>query len=102
MHGLEILSLTGGNSVADVSALARLTQLQGLGLGGNQVSDVAPLSKMANLLWLNLGENGVSDIGPISGLEALEWLNLYRNPLDADAFEMHIPQMRERGVFVHY
>ena len=60
----------------DVSALASLTNLKGLGLNDTAVSDVSALANLTNLEWLVLRDTGVSDVSALAGLTNLEWLML--------------------------
>ena len=66
-------------AVADVSALAGLTELRVLNLGDNAVADLAPLSGLTGLRVLDLSSNAVADVGPLAGLTGLERLDLSGN-----------------------
>jgi Leucine-rich repeat (LRR) protein len=62
--------------VSDVSPLAGLTALEGLGLTHTQVSDVSPLAGLTHMEILDLSFAPVSDASPLAGLTALRVLNL--------------------------
>ena len=65
------------NSVSDLSPLAGLTQLEGLGLRQNSVKDISALAGLTNLTHLSLEDNrvsGVSDLIRLTNLGAL-WLD---------------------------
>ena len=98
------LDLLSSNPFAKALAYAaeREAGLRGLGLGGNAISDLAPLARLRRLNWLNLGDNSVSDISVAVMFNELSWLNVYGNPLDASAYETHIPALQERGVVVFH
>ena len=66
-------------AVADVSALAGLTELRVLNLADNAVADLAPLSGLTGLRVLDLSSNAVADVGPLAGLTGLERLDLSGN-----------------------
>ena len=66
-------------AVADVSALANLTELRELNLSGNRIVDVSALAGLTDLRVLNLGNNAVADLGPLAGLTGLASLNLSGN-----------------------
>lgn len=104
LTNLQKLSL-GANQISDISPLSNLTKLQELGLGGNQISDISPLSSLINLRWLRLGDNQISDISPLvsnSGIGEKAFVDLRGNPLNDEAYNIHIPALQERGVDVSY
>ena len=51
-------------------------------------------------ITLDLRMNNISDISALSGLTNLEWLNIEFNPLSRNAINIHIPQLKARGVSV--
>ena len=129
LSGLTNLSALdlNGNSISDISALSGLTSLQSLGLGGNAISDISALSGLTNLTELGLNDNRISDISVLSGLTNLVYLVLYgnnisdlaplvantglgsgdsvdvrRNPLSDTSINIHIRDLRARGVAVFY
>lgn len=63
-----------------------------------------PYSGLTNLGSLYLGDNQISDISALSGLTNLWSLNLEANPLNEDAYNIYIPQIRENnpGIKLHY
>jgi len=113
--GLKELDLAE-NQISNVRALSSLTNLYTLELRGNQITDISAMSMMRNLVELNLSSNKIGDIGPLSnlaalqdvklafnqivdvgalaGLMSLEWLDLSQNPLNQEACEVYIPQIR--------
>ena len=85
-----------GNEISNISALSGLTNLRQLYLGSNQISDISALSGLTNLTDLILYWNWVSDISALSGL-SLGRLYLRGNPLNEDAYNIYIPQIRENN-----
>lgn len=120
---LKHLWLTG-NEISDLTALSRLLTLQYLSLDVNRVSDLTPLSGLTNLAWLFLSENRIEELSPLSGLGSLDTLHLRSNqicdisdlcvlvslksldvqynPLQPEAYELHIPRIESNGTTVWY
>ena len=93
------------NRISDISPLEGLTNLAYLGLGGNQISDISSLAGLTSLTWLDLSGNQVSDVSPLvenEGLSEGDEVDLRDNPLSSDSINIHIPQLRARGVSVDY
>ena len=87
-------------AVSDVSPLSGLTQLTSLWLIDTAVSDVSPLSGLTQLTSLWLTDTAVSDVSPLANLTQLEWLWLQDCPLNADAYQTHIPAIQANGTKV--
>jgi hypothetical protein len=81
------------NEISDISPLAGLTRLQSLALSENQISDISVLAGLPDLEELMLNANGIQDISPLAGLTCLDFLSLGSNPLNADAYDIYIPQI---------
>ena len=119
---LQTLSL-GGNAISDITPISSLAKLQTLSLHDNAISDITPLSSLAKLQTLNLYRNAISDITPLSELTDLQrlvlleneiadispllsikWIgdrheaDLRANPLNDEAYDIHIPALKDRGV----
>lgn len=91
------------NRILDVSPLAALIQLKSLSLNSNDVLiDVSPLAALTQLVHLNLFGNTIFDISSLTGLRHLEELTLWRNPLSADAINIHIPTLEANGTEVGF
>ena len=88
--------------VSDISPLSALSQLTRLGLIDTAVSDISPLSALSQLTWLSLDGTAVSDISPLSALTQLVELNLSGCPLNADAYQTHIPTIQANGTEVTF
>ena len=88
--------------VSDISPLSALSQLTRLGLINTAVSDISPLSALSQLTWLSLDGTGVSDISPLTALTQLVELNLSGCPLNADAYQVHIPAIQANGTEVAF
>jgi len=71
----------GQAEIADISALAGLTNLTFLALSENQIVDVSALASLTNLTWLSLWDNQVVDVSPLAGLTRLAELSVTHNPL---------------------
>ena len=90
------------NQIVDIAPLSSLSALIFLSLTSNSVSDLSPLSSLDQLQVLLLDENRVADISPLLGLSMLEQVLLRGNPLNAEAYAVHIPWLIEQGVEVLY
>lgn len=79
--GLRFLGLSR-HRITDVSPVAELTSLEGLGLDQNRnIVDVSGLSGLTRLRWLNLRSNRISDISSLHTLTSLEYFNGLYNPI---------------------
>ena len=88
------------NKISDVSPLASLTNLTRLALNDNQISDVSPLASLTNLTTLGLYDNQISNIGSLASLTNLTKLELGGNPLSQESIDVHVPNLKARGVEV--
>ena len=89
--------------VADLSGLEAAGELTLLFLGANLVSDLAPLAGLGKLAGIDLADNLVSDLTPLldnPDIDAGDWITLTRNPLSEESLNVHVPELRERGVHV--
>lgn len=75
LTGVKDLFL-GAGRLRDISALAKLTQLESLRVSMNQVSDLTPLSGLKKLDRLDLGHTQVVDVSPLAKLTTLTELQL--------------------------
>jgi len=81
------------NSISDISPLGALTDLATLDLSRNRITDVSVLGGLSRLKNVDLTSNQITDISALCGLTSLASLRLLDNPLDADAYAVHIPQI---------
>ena len=81
------------NQLADLSPLSRLKRMKELIVYENQIGDVGVLSELTHLRALDLLANQITDISPLTTLTSLKVLDLRNNPLDQEAFDVHIPQI---------
>ena len=91
------------NRIIDISPLSGLNKLDFLWLNANQIIDISPLSELINLLTVELKDNRISDISPLarnSGLGEGDKVDLRGNPLNDEAYDVHIPTLQKRGVEV--
>ncbi len=79
------------NDISDISSLSGLSQLSTLNLDENRIRDISVLSSLTGLYDLDLEGNEISDISPLTTLTALGSLDLRSNPLNAEAYESHLP-----------
>ncbi|MHC4533079.1 MAG: leucine-rich repeat domain-containing protein [Planctomycetota bacterium] len=98
---LERLRLSD-TQISDTTFLSDLIDLQDLWLGSNQIRDVLPLSRLTSLQVLYIGYNHIRDLSPLSELTNLQSLYLWNNPLNADAYTIHIPLFESYGTTVQY
>uniref|UniRef100_Q47H20 Leucine-rich repeat domain-containing protein n=1 Tax=Dechloromonas aromatica (strain RCB) TaxID=159087 RepID=Q47H20_DECAR len=83
MHSLRWLELDNLKAITDLSPLASLTDLEGLGFSGAEgkrqtLATLAPLANLTRLRWLHLGAIHVADgsLHPLGKLKALRWIGL--------------------------
>lgn len=67
--------------ISDITPLEKLTDLTRLNLFKNQISDITPLEKLTNLTHLNLSQNQIGDITPPANLTNLTNLDLQMNKI---------------------
>jgi glucose/arabinose dehydrogenase len=94
-----------GNQISAIDVLRLMPELTVVDLSGNAVEDIAPLEGLTKLRELNLSDNRIKNIAPLvadTGLGEGDVVDLRRNPLDAAAFQQHIPALQARGVTVRY
>ncbi len=126
LSGLRVLDLTS-TTVEDILPLQGLSQLEGLYLGDNGIDDANALGGMPYLRWLLLTDNAIEDISPLTVLTELDFLGLADNavedifplvqnsglaagdvvvlsgnPLNPVSRDELIPDLRSRGVVVHF
>jgi len=95
----------GGNQIINIGSLKDLKNLQELVLTDNWITDIDFLSNLTNLRGLYLAKNHIRDISPLvsnSGLGKGAVVDLMDNPLDDEAYDIHIPALQERGVTVRF
>jgi len=104
LSGLEEMQaiILQHNQISDISALSSLTSLRELNLYNNQVSDISALSSLTSLRDLNLFGNNVSDISPLSALTSLRELDLQDNPLNEEACDTYIPQIKANNPGIRF
>ena len=102
LSGMDLLRLClSNNEIADLSPLEGLQYLEILDAAANQLVDVALAASLPSLQSLDLGGNVIDDAMPLAIEPAsLRRASLWRNPLDADSVNVHLPALRERGVRV--
>jgi hypothetical protein len=95
----------GGNQIRYISALESLTNLEELVLTDNWITDITLLSNLPNLQRLYLAKNQISNISPLAdnpGIGEGAVVDLMENPLNDEAYDIHIPALQERGVTVRF
>ena len=78
--GLTYLNLSG-NTIRDLSALEKLSELKELRLNHNAVTDLSSLSGLSRLEVLDLSYNSITTPAPLSGCVQLRQLSLSNNTL---------------------
>jgi len=72
----------GLQNIADISPIAPLTKLVVLNLTQNRlIADITALANLTNLEWLDLDSNLIEDISSLTNLTKLKYLNLQLNPV---------------------
>ena len=100
LTSLNHLDLTD-NSISDLSPLAGL-DLRSLLLNDNKIKDISALADVGRLRNLELRGNAIADISPLLSLNELQQLDLRDNPLNAAAFDTHIPALQAKYVWVAF
>ena len=93
------------NNIHDISSLSKLVNLKELILNYNHIEDISAVTGLKNLIKLDLLHNQIQDIRPIilnSDFKNGDTVELRNNPLGTTSINMHIPQLLNRGVVVHY
>ena len=93
------------SALSDLSPLATLTDLRVLDLSNNQIEDLSPLVNLVRLESLNLRNNQIVDASHLfanSGLAAGDEIDLRDNPLGTPAIDLHILELKKRGVNVSF
>jgi Leucine-rich repeat (LRR) protein len=88
LKNLEWLGL-GDTQVRDLSPLAELMSLKNLFLDDTQVSELSPLAELKNLEWLGLDVTKVSELSSLRELTNLQTLNV-RNTQVSDEQVQHL------------
>jgi len=115
---LQRLGLSS-NQISDISPLANLRDLGVLYLDNNQITDISALYGLERIgesrlggwmreqnigkIHLGLSNNQISDISPLvknSGIGIGDGVDLRGNPLNHEAYKVHIPTLIERRVHV--
>jgi len=68
-----------------------------------QITDLSGIEHCTELQWLYLRYNEIGDISPLvnnPGIGQGDEVDLRDNPLNDEAYNSHIPALRERGVDV--
>ena len=78
-----------------------LKSLTYLNAGERNIEDLSGLQHATNLTELWLGGNQISDLSPLASLTHLTRLRLEGNPLDQESIDIHVPNLRARGVTLH-
>lgn len=93
MTQLEYLDVHFNRSIRDVTPLGGLLDLHTLVIRNNSLTDITPLSNLTELQELYLQYNNISDISPLTTLTNLTHLTLGDNPLNDEAYDLHLPQI---------
>jgi hypothetical protein len=92
------------NFLTELSALAAMNGLELIILHNNRIDDISALAGLVNLRGIDLWDNQVSDISALAGLMSLNALDLRNNPLNADAFDIYLPQIlaNNPGIYLRH
>jgi len=89
------------NKISNITSLLNLTKLTDLWLHFNKISDLTILSSLTKLADLSLAENKIRDIRPLVDNKYIgkgSRVDLRGNPLNYEAYDLHISALQERGV----
>ena len=99
---VEDLRASSTEHFFDLTGLEYAVNLTELDLYGHPITDLLPLRTLTKLSYLKMMRCRVRDIEPISSLPELSRLDLTINPLSRSKSEIHISQLKTRGVDVYY
>ena len=99
---IEGLKANSTTHFFDLTGLEHAVNLTILNLYGHPITDLSPLATLTKLSDLTLFRCRVRDIEPISSLPELSRLDLSINPLSRSKSEIHLSQLKARGVKVIY
>lgn len=77
--GLRVINASGCHSLADITALARLSFLEEVDLARAKITDIAPLAGKDYLIKVDLAHTAVTDLTPLAGSRHLRSLTLSRS-----------------------
>ena len=114
LTNLQLLSLEN-TQISDISHLAKLTDIRVLYLDDNLIQDISTISVLKKIgdwsgwmkevngvnIHLGLSYNQIEDISPLvnnPGIGEGDVIDLTGNPLNDEAYDVHIPALQERGV----
>jgi hypothetical protein len=104
LEGLTSFSASARN-ISDLTGLEHCINMTHLDLSYNQIGNIAPLANLVNLLYLELDLNQIGDIGSLvenEGFGGGDAIYLRGNPLSFASINVHIPELKGRGVTVIY
>ena len=98
----DLTSLSANDKgISNLSGIELCSNLTTLSLFGNQISDLIPLGSLTNLTSLiGISNNQISDISPLTSLPNLTHVYLGGNKLNQESIELHVPNLKARGVVV--
>ena len=65
-----------------------------------EIGNLSGIEHAINLTTLLLAGNQISDVSPLASLTNLTTLGLGGNPLSQESIDVHVPNLRDRGVTV--
>ena len=77
-----------------------LKRMKELEVNHKAIEDLTGLEHAVNLTKLNLMDNQISDVSPLVSLTNLGYLVLENNQLNQESIDVHVPNLRDRGVQV--
>jgi len=104
LKGLTPFSASGRN-ISDLTGLEHCTNLTNLDLSYNQIGNISPVGNLTNLAYLQFDLNQIGNISPLVqnvGFGEGDVIYLRGNPLSWNSINVHIPELRGRGVTVVY
>jgi Leucine-rich repeat (LRR) protein len=101
---LEKLNVAG-NRIKEIEIVRTFKNLISLDISGNSVEDITPLNMLEHIRYFVLQDNKIYNIKPLADNENLgtnNYINLVGNPLDSISVNVYIPNLRARGIEIHY
>lgn len=83
----------GRGSIADLSDLAALPDLEELCVAVQEIRDLSPLAGLQQLHMVEFKHNLISDISPLAGMDRLNYVGLNDNPLRDISPLAHCPSL---------
>ncbi|BBF41748.1 internalin-like protein [Lachnospiraceae bacterium KM106-2] len=95
---LVIIDRMGESTIANISCLKKLTQLEKLQIAGNNIKDLDPIKNLTQLKYLDLSNNRITDLSMLGNLINLEYLDLSDNSIEDVGVLKNMRHLKELNI----